>query len=30
MWRLSHKIEENVKKNEIYFNKLLKDIEDKH
>jgi hypothetical protein len=27
MWRLSQKIEENVKKNEHFFNKMLNEIE---
>ena len=30
MWRLSHKIEEKVKLQAEYFNKLIKEVEDKH
>ncbi len=30
MWRLSHRIEERVKLQAEYFNKLLKEVEEKH
>jgi len=30
MWKLSHKIEDRVKKNELYLNNLMKQMEDKH
>jgi hypothetical protein len=30
MWRLSHKIEEKVKRSEKYFEKMMQDVMNKH